>query len=108
MKFAGKVAFWQDDVEIAPSVYEPSIVEKSYVGDVIKDYRGFQSSGDLNDSFKINNRISILSDLFAQNNWASIKYVIWNGQKIKVTGVTVEFPRIILDLGGYWNGEVET
>lgn len=107
MKFSGKVGFWSGDVETSPGVYKLKIVEHKYYGDVLKDVRKFQQDSTQNDIFTINNRISILSDLYARENWSSIRYVIWNGQKIKVTSVEVNYPRLILELGGAWNGETE-
>lgn len=105
MKFYGIVGFWQEDVETAPSVYQSVIVERNYVGDVITNRRNWQNFGDQNDSLVTKNQISILSDLFARQNWQSIKYVIWNGMKVKVTSVTIDYPRITLELGGVYNGE---
>lgn len=104
MKFYGKVGFWKEDVETSPGVYTPVIVEHTYIGDVKRDTRRFQQRSEQNDSFTISNRISILSDLYAQQNWASIRYVLWNDEYWKVTSVEVDFPRIVLDLGGVWNG----
>lgn len=108
MKFVGKVGFWSNDIETAPGVYESKILEYPYTGDVLQDNRRFQSDNNQNEIFHISNRISILSDLFMSENWASIKYVDWNNQKIKVTSVNVNYPRCILELGGIYNGEIET
>lgn len=106
MKFYGKVGFWEEDAETAPGIYTPQIVEHTYGGDVKRDTRRFQSnSGEQNDPFTVNNRISILADLYAQRNWASIRYVLWNDEYWKVNSVEVDYPRIILDLGGVWNGD---
>ena len=108
MKFYGKVGFWQEDVETAPSVYQSVIIERSYTGDVITHRRNWQNAGDQNDTLVVKNQISILSDLFMQQNWKSIKYVLWNEMKIKVTSVTIDYPRITLELGGEYNGENAT
>lgn len=107
MKFVGKVAFWEEDVEVRPDVYKPKIIERSYTGDVLRDNRKFQSNNTQNEEFSVNNQISILSDLYMQNKWPSIRYVVWNGTKLKVKNVNVGFPRITLELGGEWNGETE-
>ena len=104
MKFAGKVGFWEESKEVKPGIYKPQILERSYTGDVITNTRRFQSTENQNDDLKINNRISILSDLYAQQNWTSIRYVIWNGVKLKVNTVEVNYPRLILEIGGVWNG----
>lgn len=110
MKFSGIVGFWISDVEIRPGVYKPYIEERTYYGDVTRNERRWQEADQQNDNMRINNSISILSDLFAQQNYASIKYVIWNGAKLKVKSVTLNYPRITLEIGGVYNGtnEVET
>lgn len=105
MKFSGKVGFWMDDVETSPGVFKSAIVEKPYYGDVVKNIRRWQEGEQQNDKLKVNNSISILSDLFAQQNYASIKYVLWNGAKLKVTQVTLDYPRITMELGGVYNDE---
>lgn len=105
MVFSAVVGFWEDDVEISPGVWRPSdIIERTYKGTVVSDRRRFQSdSSNQNDTFTVGNRIEILSDLYSRNNWPSIKYVVWKGVKWKVTSVEVNYPRLILDLGGVYN-----
>lgn len=106
MKFSGKVGFWEGDVEVKKGVYKPKIIEKSYVGDVTQNYRRFNETEFQNDDFVIQNRISIVSDLYAQENFMSIKYVVWKGKALKVKSVDVNnYPRIILEVGGVYNGK---
>lgn len=109
MKFSGKVGFWEKDVETIPGVYKPKIVEKPYVGDITRNYRKFQTGeNQQNKNLNVNNQISIVSDLYMQKNWSSIKYVLWNGVKWEVNTVDVNFPRLVLEIGGVWNGEEAT
>lgn len=107
MKFSGTVGFWKKDVEIKPGVYKPEIVERRYTGDVLKNIRRFQSvENQQNDDLKVNNQLSIISDLYMQQNWASIKYVKWNDVIWKVNSVDIgSYPRVILELGGVYNGK---
>lgn len=108
MKFSGKVGFWEDDVEVSPGVWKPKCVEKPYTGDVYRDSRRIQQSDSQNDKFTINNQISILGDLYAHENWPSIRYVIWKGIKWEVNSVDVNYPRLTLEIGGVYNGTNET
>ena len=105
MKFYGDVAFWEKDVEIKPGIWKPVGMKiRPYYGDVLEDNRRFQTNPDSqNDTFKVNNQISIVSDLYAQQNWASIKYIVWNGIKWKVSSVKVSDKRLIIDIGEVWN-----
>lgn len=106
MKFHGTVGFWFEDVETAPSVYQSVVVERPYTGDVINHKRSWQNNGDQNDTLIINNQISILADLYMRQHFLSVKYVDWNGLKIKVTSVNVnDYPRVTLELGGEYHGE---
>lgn len=110
MKFSGKIGFWVKDIETKPGVYKPGIVEKSYTGDVKQNIRRFQATeNQQNENLKVNNRLSIISDLYMQKNWGSIKYVYWNGVNWSVTSVDIgSYPRVILELGGVYNGKTST
>lgn len=110
MKFSGKVGFWLKDVETKPGVFKPEIVEKSYTGNVMRNVRRFQSAeNQQNENLITSNRISILSDLYMQQNWNSVKYVTWNGVNWKVNSVDItSYPRAILELGGVYNGKTVT
>ena len=105
MKFHGVVGFWEKDVETSPGVFQSMIVEKRYYGDVESYGHRWQEGDRQNDTLHVSNRISILSDLYARQNFASIKYVILNGVKLKVTSVTLDYPRLRLEIGGVYNGE---
>lgn len=106
MKFSGKIGFCIKDVEVKPGVYKPQIVEKSYVWDILQDKRRFQTvENQQNKDLKLANRISIISNLYMQTNWSSIKYVFWNNVKWEVTSIDISpYPRVILELGGVYNG----
>lgn len=105
MKFAGKIGFWIDDVETAPSVYEPKIVERPYVGDVTRNYRrNQQESGKQNKNLVLNNQIDILADTYLQQNYSTVRYIVWNGATWEVTSVEVNYPKIRLEIGGAYDG----
>ncbi len=107
MKFAGKVGFWITADETKPGIFKDHMVEKYYTGDVTRAYHKWDSRSEATtDDFSLNNQISILGDLFAQENWPSIKYVLWNGVRWKVKTVGISFPRLTLEVGGPWNGQV--
>lgn len=106
MKFSGKVGFLVNEKETEqPGVWKSEIIERGYFGDVNLGYGRLQPSEHQNDNFSTNSRVSILSDLYARQNWTSIRYVIWKGAKLKVTAVEISYPRIVLEVGGVYNGE---
>lgn len=113
MKFSGKVGFWGDEKEIYPGIWRPEIVERKYVGDIIRNNRKLQDKGDKqNANLTLSNQISILSDLYARQNWHSIRYVEWNNVKWEVNSVEINYPRLTLEIGGVYNaissGQTET
>lgn len=104
MKFSGYVGFWVKDVEVRPGIWESKIIERKYVGEILRNNRNLQLTNKQNPDLSINNQISILSDLYAKQNWHSICYVIWNGVKWTVDSVEVNYPRLTLNLGGLYHG----
>lgn len=102
-KFYGTIGY-QTTEETEPGIFEEKIVEHNYYGDVIKNARRLQDSGNVNDDVTVSNRISIIADPFANNNIYAMRYVIIAGAKWKVKEVEVEYPRLILTVGGIYNG----
>lgn len=108
MKFSGIIGFYAGDIEKKPDVFVQSIIERKYYGDVYRNSRRFQQTESQNDTLVPNNQISIVSDLYARQNWSSIRYVVWNNAKLKVTNVDLtNYPRLVLELGGVYNGKDE-
>lgn len=102
-KFYGTVGY-AITTETKPGVYEEQIVEKKYYGEVIKLSRSLQSSNQVNDNVNVSVEISIISDPFAFLNLHAIRFVEYMGAKWKVTNVTPQHPRIVLSIGGLYNG----
>lgn len=103
-KFYGKIGY-ASTVETKPGVYEEQIVERSYYGDLIHNTRRLQSADKVNDNINISNEISIVADPYATNNFHTMRYAVFMGTKWKVSNVEVSYPRLILTLGGVYNGQ---
>lgn len=102
-KFYGVVGYI-DTVEVEPGIWEETIVEHNYYGDMLKNITKFQPSGGVNDDININNKISIVADPYANENFHKMRYVELEGAKWKITNVEVNRPRLILTVGGVYNG----
>lgn len=102
MKWSGKIGFVETK-ETRPGVWENITTERNFYGDVIRDIRKNQSSGQVNDDINISNRISIVSNSFVRDNLSFMKYIEFMGAKWKITDVEVQYPRLILTIGGLWN-----
>ncbi len=106
-KFFGVVGYG-DTIETSPGVWEVDIEERKYYGDVISNSRRWEKSEYQNDNLNINNSVSILADPYAFEHAYAIRYVEMMGAKWKVTNIEFKRPRLILTLGGIYNGvEVE-
>lgn len=103
-KFYGKIGY-ASMVETKPGVYEEQIVERSYYGDLIRNTRRLQSADQVNDDINISNEISIVADPYATNNFHTMRYAVFMGTKWKISNVEVSYPRLILTLGGVYNGQ---
>lgn len=90
--------------ETEPGIYEETIIEQPYYGDIIKNSRRTQDPGKVNSDVNISNQFSIIADPFANNNFHSMRYIEYMGVKWKITEVEVQYPRLILTVGGIYNG----
>lgn len=103
-KFYGAIGY-AETKETAPGVWVESITERNYYGELVRNTRRLQSSDQLNDSVNIANELSIVADPFAYQNFHSMRYVTYMGAKWKISNVEVREPRLILTIGGVYNGE---
>jgi hypothetical protein len=102
-KFHNKVGYSRS-VETAPGVFTDQIEEREYFGDVIRETKNFRTGDQVNDNVSVSNRISIVGDDFAFSNYSGIRYVIWGEVYWKVSSIEVQRPRLILSIGGVYNG----
>lgn len=102
-KWYGEIGF-AEAYEIN-GVVKDRIIKRNYIGDVTRNNRRWQDSGKVNDDLTISNQISIVADPYALNSFHTIKYVTFMGTKWKVNSVDVQFPRLVLEVGGVYNGE---
>lgn len=103
-KFYGVIGYGET-LENNPGVWEEVISERNYYGDALQSIRRLESGEHLNDDLNVNNKISIVADPFACENFCNMRYVVWMGVKWKITNVEVQYPRLILTIGGVYNAE---
>ena len=103
-RFHGIVGY-VDTEEVRSGVHMPVQVEREYSGEIFQYGNKVQPGVSENDDIVVTDRISILSDPYAREHFHTIKYVVWMGTPWNVTSVSVEFPRLILTLGGVYTGE---
>jgi hypothetical protein len=102
-RFYGRVGYGES-VETAPGVWEDTITDVSYFGDVVKNIRQTRDGASVNNDLSVNNSISIVADAYANEHFFAIRYVEWAGTLWTVSEVEVRSPRLLLILGGVYNG----
>lgn len=100
-KFYGAIGYAQT-VETEPGIWKEVITERNYYGELNRNSRNLQTSGNVNDNVNISNEISILADPYANEHIYSMRYVEFMGAKWKVNSVEVKYPRLILSVGGLY------
>ena len=102
-KFYGTIGFAMTE-ETSPGVWKETITERNYYGDLIRNTRRLQTTDQINDNINIANEISIVADPYANENFHMMRYAEFQGAKWKITNVQVQYPRLILTVGGVYNG----
>lgn len=103
-KFYGPIGFAVSK-ETKPGIWTSEITERKYYGDVVPTVRISPTADQVNDDLNVTDQISIMADGFATENFHSMRYVEYMGAVWKVTTVRVQRPRLILTLGGAYNGQ---
>lgn len=101
-KFYGKIGY-AETKEVTPGIWQEQITEREYCGDLVRNTRRMQASESVNDDINISNEISIVADPYANQNFHSMRYVEFMGVKWKISSVEVQYPRLILSIGGIYN-----
>lgn len=102
-KWHGVIGY-AETIETEPGMWEEKITERKHYGDVIRNNRRLQTVDQLNDNINVSNEISIVADPYANKHIYAMRYVEFQGSKWKVSSVDVQYPRLILTLGGLYNG----
>lgn len=103
-RWFGKVGY-SETVETAPGVWMPQDTVCEYTGDVNRNStRWTGRSESTNDELTLNVQISIVADPFAIEHFSSIKWIEYMGAKWKIVNTEPQLPRILLTLGGVYNG----
>lgn len=106
------MALFYGSIGFAETVEDPSgsgvwvevPVEKKYRGEILRNTKRWDSGDKVNPNLNISNSISILADPYASNHLNAIRYIKWLGGYWEITSVDVEFPKLILSIGGVYNG----
>lgn len=102
-KFHGKIGYVKTE-ETSRDNWETVETVREYTGDLIRSQRRWEQNDNPNMDLTVSNEISILADRFARENLDAMKWVEVMGCKWKINSVTIAYPRIVLTIGGVYNG----
>lgn len=102
-KYSGLVGYGEE-VETVPGVWETSIKERMMKGDLIRQNANIRESGKVNNDVTLSHRVSLLGDAYAFDNYFNMKYIQIDGRNWEVSSIEVQRPRLLVDIGGLWNG----
>lgn len=103
-KWHGKLGYIVD-TETAPDVWIPNVVERPKSGEILKNRQQIINGFGANPDIKLTNQISMIADAYDRTHYQDLRYLIWDGQYWAVDSAVIEPPRIIITLGGVWNGK---
>lgn len=101
-KFRGDVGFGEQTN--TNGVVKDVVTERKYRGDILRASRNLESGDKVNFDITVDNSISIVADAYAKEHIFAIRYVRWAGVLWTVTNAELQSPRLILRLGGVYNG----
>lgn len=104
MKFSGMIGFVKSE-EVRPGIWKSVAEEKHYKGDVLRKIVKWQPAEKATDDININNQISIVANPYVYEHLHQIRYVVWRNVAWKVVSIEDKRPRVILEIGGVYNGE---
>jgi hypothetical protein len=104
-RFHGEIGYGET-VEQPPGsgVWVDDVVEYPYYGDVVRNTRSLTAGSSVNDDISVGNSISIVADAYAREHMFAMRYIKWQGALWKIDEVQEERPRLLLRLGGVYNG----
>ena len=101
-KWYGAIGY-ADTLETEAGVWDEELIERMYYGDLLRNTRKLERADKANADINIANEISVVADPFAYQNFHLMRYVELMGVKWKITNVEVQYPRLILTIGGVYN-----
>ena len=103
-KFFGVIGFAGTQMETSPGIWEEGIVEYTYFGDVTQNNQSMRDEEKVNPDISLSHTISVVADEYANGHISAMRYISWAGELWSVQSVTVQRPRLLVRLGGVWNG----
>lgn len=106
MKYSGTLGYSGGQAETPPDsgVWKDIIVERHAYGDVTRNNRRLQPGDQANDDVNTGTTLRIIMDPYARDHFANLRYAQWMGVLWTVATAQVEYPRLVIWLGGEYHG----
>lgn len=103
MKYSGKIGFAVMKNE-GDGIYTEEIEEKVYYGDLLSSrWNNENNQNSTNTNVRLNNSISVICDKYLSENISVMRYITYKNSKWCITGIEIQPPRIIINIGGIYN-----
>ena len=104
-RWSGKIGFVEEkETSVNSGIFKSVPTEKPHYGTIVRESKKFQGGYAVNDNAVVTNRISFVGTQYAIDNVHNIKYAEFNGRMVQIKSYNIERPRIVVTLGGVWNG----
>lgn len=106
-RFKGKVGFVIKD-QYVDDVRKTIVVEREFTGEILNETLSYVQDDKVYDDKRFSERISIVAaELYDIEKYTDIRYVVKSGTRWSVVSTqAASRPRLILSLGGVYNGEI--
>ncbi len=102
-RFCGVIGFGTT-AEVAPGRWKDVIVEHKFYGDVLRNDINSEYGEKTVPDFKFTNRISVVAAHNALKRRKQIRYISYEEELWVISSIEVDGRRLILSLGGVYNG----
>ena len=102
-KFSGELGY-QLEVDIGGGITESRLSYRKCKGDLLENRRTSQNSNEIVEGVQLANKFSIVANPFLLENLGKLKAIKYLGTPWSITSATYSRPRVIIDVGGVYNG----
>lgn len=103
MRYSGKIGFGTK-VEVRPGVWDETITERDYLGDVIQRTERLETGDSILPHYHTTTSLSVLSDGVLKERYSDIRYIHFLGVNWTIQTVVFKWPRLEIYIGEEYNG----
>lgn len=105
-KYSGLVGYGIQ-TETTPGVWKTVDTPRMMKGDFYMESSRHQNGDKVNDDISLNHRISLMGDEWVMKHYPLMRWIEIDGIKWEITSVELKRPRVIVNVGGLYNGDIQ-